>query len=252
MADVGASYLHAARRLVRDPRRDHGGHHVAQRDDARSVARGDHAGRGRLAPAMAGQVIRADGHADRRTHPHARRVASALLLSGQIPLALNIAVFALVAALFPAQPRAAAAAAAESGAVPLVTARIPLRVQRSRAVLSMARDGGADAALQLARDVGTLRRSRLRERVDAAARSRPRAVPWCGRCWAVLLPWHGGAAPAVRSRAVVAHGGAAGRIEHAEEAQLARARVLDAVHLAARAGRCTSPGRSAWTSRRPT
>ena len=37
---------------------------VTQRDDARSVARGDHAGRGSACAAMGGTGVRADGHAD--------------------------------------------------------------------------------------------------------------------------------------------------------------------------------------------
>ena len=119
--------------------------------------------RDRLAPRWLGSILPATGTpALGLTLTFA--AATLLLVSGQISLALNIAVFALVVLYFLHSLALLLLPRANPLLFASVTARVPLFLQRVAAVVSMAAMGGL-IVLQLAQDGSTLARFSLAERI---------------------------------------------------------------------------------------
>jgi basic amino acid/polyamine antiporter, APA family len=94
--------------------------------------------------------------------------AALLLVSGQVSLALNIAVFALVVLYFLHSLALLMLPSANPALFASVTARVPLSVQRAAAVISMAAMGGL-IALQVAQDSSTLSRLSFAQRISQHA-----------------------------------------------------------------------------------
>ena len=87
-----------------------------------------------------------------------------LVVSGQVSLALNIAVFALVILYFLHSFALLVLPRRNPNLLALATARVPISLQRAAAVLSMLAMGGL-IALQVREDIGTLARYSLAERI---------------------------------------------------------------------------------------
>jgi basic amino acid/polyamine antiporter, APA family len=94
--------------------------------------------------------------------------AALLLVSGQVSLALNIAVFALVVLYFLHSLALLLLPKANPVLFASVTARVPLSLQRAAAILSMAAMGGL-IALQVAQDASTLARLSFAQRISQHA-----------------------------------------------------------------------------------
>jgi amino acid transporter len=94
--------------------------------------------------------------------------AALLLVSGQVSLALNIAVFALVVLYFLHSLALFLLPKANPVLFASVTARVPLSLQRAAAVVSMAAMGGL-IALQVAQDASTLARLSFAQRISQHA-----------------------------------------------------------------------------------
>ena len=94
--------------------------------------------------------------------------AALLLVSGQVSLALNIAVFALVVLYFVHSLALFLLPKANPVLFASVTARVPLSLQRAAAVVSMAAMGGL-IALQVAQDASTLARLSFAQRISKHA-----------------------------------------------------------------------------------
>jgi amino acid transporter len=112
-------------------------------------------------------------------------VALLLLVSGQVSLALNIAVFALVVLYFLHSLALLVLPRANPALFASVTLRLPLRVQQLAAVLSMMAMGGL-IALQLRDDAGVLRRLTFRERIGQASLTTIELVLFWGAAGALL------------------------------------------------------------------
>ncbi len=136
--------------------------------------------RDRLAPRWLGSILPATGTpALGLTLTFA--AAALLLVSGQVSLALNIAVFALVLLYFLHSLALLLLPRANPGLFASVTARVPLALQRAAAVISMAAMGGL-IALQVIQDASTLGRLSLAERI---ARRELTTIELCAM-WALL------------------------------------------------------------------
>lgn len=112
-------------------------------------------------------------------------VALLLLLSGQISLALNIAVFALVVLYFLHSVALLALPRANPTLYASVTLRMPLIVQRVCAVISLL-SMGTLIVVQLAGDADVLRRLSFRERIENASLTTIELVVFWGVIGAVL------------------------------------------------------------------
>jgi amino acid transporter len=112
-------------------------------------------------------------------------VALLLLVSGQISLALNIAVFALVVLYFLHSIALLALPRANPPLYASVTLRMPLIVQRIAAAISLV-SMGTLIVVQLAGDVGVLRRLTFRERIEHASLTTIELVIFWGAIGAVL------------------------------------------------------------------
>jgi basic amino acid/polyamine antiporter, APA family len=134
-----------------------------------------------LVPSRLGLMLAADGLAPSwlaRVHPATGTpvvglsltlvLAAALLLSGQIALALNIAVFALVVLYFVHSLAVLLLPRLNPELYRSVTAPIPRPVQVACALLSLVAMGGL-VLVQLAQDVAALRRLTLTERLSQQA-----------------------------------------------------------------------------------
>jgi amino acid transporter len=108
-----------------------------------------------------------------------------LLVSGQVSLALNIAVFALVVLYFLHSVALLMLPRANPSLYASVTLRMPLIVQRIAAVVSLLFMGTL-IAVQLAGDVGVLRRLSFRERIEHASLTTIELVIFWGAIGAVL------------------------------------------------------------------
>jgi len=108
-----------------------------------------------------------------------------LLISGQISLALNIAVFALVCLYFLHSIALLALPRANPALFESVTLRMPLAVQRICAVISLL-SMGTLIVVQLMGDVEVLRRLSLRERIANASLTTIELVVFWGAIGAVL------------------------------------------------------------------
>jgi amino acid transporter len=108
-----------------------------------------------------------------------------LLVSGQISLALNIAVFALVVLYFLHSVALLALPRANPSLYASVTLGMPLIVQRIAAVISLLFMGTL-IAVQLMNDVGVLRRLSFRERIEHASLTTIELVLFWGAIGAVL------------------------------------------------------------------
>jgi amino acid transporter len=130
-----------------------------------------------LVPSRLGIMLAADGLAPRwlgAVHPRTGTpvrgltlsllAASALLVSGQVSLALNIAVLALVVLYFIHSLALLLLPRMNPPLFRTITAAMPVSVQRAAAVVSMLAMG-ALVVVQVAADVGVLRATTLAERV---------------------------------------------------------------------------------------
>ena len=138
----------------------------------------------------------------------ANGAALLLLISGQISLALNIAVFALVVLYFIHSLALLLLPALNPELFRSVTVRIPLWVQRVMALLSMMAMA-ALIGLQVRNDVHALRQYTFAERIEQSSLTTIELVIAWAAIGAVLYALRSG----VRG---VSHGGTAGGIEHAE------------------------------------
>ena len=136
--------------------------------------------RDRLAPRWLGSILPATG-TPALGLTLTLAAAAILLVSGQISLALNIAVFALVVLYFLHSLALLLLPRANPLLFASVTARVPLLLQRAAGVASMAAMGGL-IALQVIEDSKVLARSRLSERI---ARHELTTVELCA-LWAAL------------------------------------------------------------------
>jgi len=123
--------------------------------------------RDRLAPAWLGSVAHATGTPVTGL-ALTLAASAALLVSGQISLALNIAVFALVLLYFLHSFALLALPRANPALYASVTVRIAPAVQRSAALVSLAAMGGL-IALQVVQDAGTLSRLTFAQRISTHA-----------------------------------------------------------------------------------
>lgn len=112
-------------------------------------------------------------------------VTLALLLSGQVSLALNIAVFALVILYFLHSVALLALPRANPELFASVTLRMPLLVQRICAVVSLL-SMGTLIVVQLVSDVDVLRRLSFRQRIETASLTTIELVVFWGAIGAVL------------------------------------------------------------------
>ena len=133
-------------------------------------------------------------------------VALLLLISHQISLALNVAVFALVVLYFLHSLALFVLPWANRELFQSVTVRIPLSVQRAAALLSMICMGGL-IALQIVDDVGVLGRLSFRQRIAQSSITTLELVLFWGAIGALMYG--------------IAHRRAARGIENAEKAKLA-------------------------------
>jgi len=108
-----------------------------------------------------------------------------LLISGQISLALNIAVFALVVLYFLHSVALLALPRANPSLYASVTLRMPLIAQRIAAIISLLFMGTL-IAVQLGNDVGVLRRLSFRERIEHASLTTIELVIFWGAVGAML------------------------------------------------------------------
>jgi amino acid transporter len=108
-----------------------------------------------------------------------------LLVSGQVSLALNIAVFALVVLYFLHSVALLALPRANPPLFASVTLRMPLVVQRICAVISLL-SMGTLIVVQLIGDAGVLRRFSFRERIANASLTTIELVVFWGAIGAVL------------------------------------------------------------------
>jgi len=120
-----------------------------------------------------------------------------LLISGQISLALNIAVFALVVLYFLHSVALLALPRANPSLYASVTLRMPLIAQRIAAIISLLFMGTL-IAVQLGNDVGVLRRLSFRERIEHASLTTIELVIFWGAVGAMLYLL------AARKRSVIA------------------------------------------------
>jgi amino acid transporter len=130
-------------------------------------------------------------------------VALALLLSGQVSLALNIAVFALVVLYLIHSVALLILPRMNRPLYDSVTVPIPLGIQRAAAVLSIL-TMGALIVLQIAADVRVLQRLTFRERLAQSSLTTIELVAFWGVAGAILY--------------AVSHRRAAGGVENTEEA----------------------------------
>jgi basic amino acid/polyamine antiporter, APA family len=112
-------------------------------------------------------------------------VALVLLVSGQVSLALNIAVFALVVLYFLHSMALLLLPRANPPLFASVTLRLPLWAQRLAGVLSLLAMG-ALIVLQMTADLGVLRHTTFRERIDHASLTTIDLVLFWGAIGAVL------------------------------------------------------------------
>jgi APA family basic amino acid/polyamine antiporter len=108
-----------------------------------------------------------------------------LLVSGQVSLALNIAVFALVALYFLHSIALLMLPRANPELYASVTLKMPMTVQRICAVVSVL-SMGALLVVQLIADAGVLRRLSFRERIEQASLTTVELVVFWGVIGAVL------------------------------------------------------------------
>jgi amino acid transporter len=151
-----------------------------------------------LVPSRVGIMLAEDGLAPRFIGAISRRtgtpvagltltlfVTLLLLVSGQISLALNIAVFALVVLYFLHSVALLALPRANPSLYASITLRMPLLVQRVCAVISLIAMGTL-IVVQLVGDVDVLRRLSFRERISNASLTTIELVVFWGAIGAVL------------------------------------------------------------------